>query len=182
MCDQENNGAFIKFSKASAGGGRPTPRGSAPSNSATFGASEVYKPHSEQLMLEPQYGGRNSGSDNMAKIHRSEWENYRSRFAPVEDMLFDRFQDTGRTEEAVKSAGQTMASAFDRSKDQTAREMSRYGVSQTGDVAEASDRTFGLKQAAATAGARNGMRTAMEDQKMGIMSGGLSTVATQRSK
>lgn len=139
------------------------------------GNNGVYKPEYNPTILQP-VGGRNSGSDNMAAIHRAQWEDYTSRFAPVEDMLFDTFNDSTRANKAVEKAGLTMAGAFDRSREQTGRELQRYGVTPSA----TEERTFGLKKAAATAGARNAMGTAMEDQRMGIMAGGLSTVAQQR--
>lgn len=164
----------------------PIPRTSAPTNAPTapqpaFGASQVYAPQSEAMMLGETTGGRFSGSDNMAKIHRAQWEDYKARFAPVENMLFDRFNDNTNTNKAVASAGATMGEAFDNSAAQTARGLSRYGVTPTGAQAENRERTHGLKRAASVAGAQNAMRTAKEDQKMGIMAGGLSTVAQSRS-
>lgn len=152
-----------------------------PQGRATVQQQGLYRPDYNPTLLQPASGGRMEGSDNMAKIHRAQWEDYRSRFAPVEDMLFDRFQDSSYSNEAVKKAGLTMANAFDSSHEQTQRNLSRYGVTQTGDRAAASERTAGLKKAAAVAGAKNATRTAMEDQKLGIMAGGLSTVAQQRS-
>lgn len=138
--------------------------------------SGVYRPGYNPTILQPAGSGRMSGSENMAKIHRAQWEDHRQRFAPVENMLFDTFQDTTRANKAVNKAGLTMADTFDRSREQTGRELSRYGVTPS----ETEERTFGLRKAAATAGAKNAMRTAMEDQRMGIMAGGLSTVAQQR--
>lgn len=139
------------------------------------GNSGVYKPEYNPTVLAPT-SGRMSGADNMAQIHRAQWEDYTSRFAPVEDMLFNTFEDSGRANRAVKKAGLTMGKAFDRSREQTGRELQRYGVTPS----ETEQRTFGLKKGAAVAGARNAMGTAMEDQRMGIMTGGLSTVAQQR--
>lgn len=152
-----------------------------PQGDVTVQQQGLYRPPYNPTILQPASGGRMEGSDNMAKIHRAQWEDYRSRFAPVEDMLFDRFNDTTYTNKAVEKAGLTMANAFDSSREQTQRNLSRYGVTQTGDQAAVSERTAGLKKAAAVAGAKNATRTAMEDQKLGIMAGGLSTVAQQRS-
>lgn len=120
----------------------PVPE-STPSSTSAGG---VYKPGYDPTILQPVLGGRMSGSDNMAKIHRAQWEDYRKRFAPVEDMLFSRLNDSTYANEAVDKAGLTMAKSFDAGREQTAREMSRYGVRQTGDGAEASERTFGLKK------------------------------------
>lgn len=144
-----------------------------------YGSGGLYRPNYSPTFLD-QSGGDDSGSKNMAKIHRAQWDDYLARFAPAEDMLFDRFNDREFKNEAVSFADETMTGAMNRSFDQTQRGLSRFGVRPTGDVAEANNRTWGLKTAAARAGARNAMRTAVEDQEMGLMTGGLSTIAQQR--
>ena len=144
-----------------------------------FGGGNQFQPSYNPTFLS-QSGGDDSGSKNMAKIHRAQWNDYLARFAPVEDMLFDRFNDREFKNEAVDFADTTMTGAMNNSYAQTQRGLDRFGVRPTGDVAEANNRTWGLKTAAARAGARNAMRTAVEDQEMGLMTGGLSTVAQQR--
>lgn len=146
-----------------------------------YGGNGTYTPSYNPTTLQPVTSGDQSGSDNMAKVHRAQWNDYIARFAPVEDMLFDRFNDKEFKQDAVNYADETMTGAMNSSREQTRRGLSRYGVRQTGDKAEAGNRTWGLKTAAAKAGARNGMRTAVEDQEMGLMTGGLSTLAQQRS-
>ncbi|WP_328186890.1 hypothetical protein [Marinobacter sp. OP 3.4] len=145
-----------------------------------FGGGNTFSPSYNPTTIETTETGDQSGSENIAKIHRAQWDDYIARFAPVEDMLFDRFNDSEFKQGAVDFADQTMTGAMNRSFDQTQRGLSRYGVTPTGDVAEANNRTWGLKTAAARAGSKNAMRTAIEDQEMGLMTGGLSTVAQQR--
>jgi len=112
-----------------------------------------------------------SGSKNLAKVHRAEWEDYLSRFAPIEDMLFEKYNDKEGRAEAVETAGLTMGTAFDNSKKQTDRTMSRYGMNISEPKQNQRDRKFELKKAAGVAGGKNAMRTAKEDQRMGIMTG-----------
>lgn len=148
--------------------------------SSPFGGGSLYQPSYNPTLLDASTTGDQSGSDNMAKLHRAQWDDYIARFAPVEDMLFDRFNNNEFKNEAVNFADQTMTGAMNRSFDQTQRGLSRYGVNPTGDTAEANNRSWGLKTAAARAGAKNSMRTAIEDQEMGLMTGGLSTISEQR--
>lgn len=178
MCIGENMIDLSGIEAPPAGSAAPVPN----NTGRAFGTSSVYKPNSNTMTIAPTMSGKQSGSDNMAKIHRAQWEDYKSRFAPVEDMLFSRFEDETNKTAAVDSAAETMGQAFDRSREQTDREMSRYGLNVSGRKSETRDATFGLKKAAAKAGAKNAMRTAKEDQKMGIMNGGLSTIASQRSR
>ncbi|KZZ72500.1 hypothetical protein A3765_28535 [Oleiphilus sp. HI0130] len=122
-----------------------------------------------------------SGSTNLARVHRAQWNDYLKRFAPVENMLFDRLNDTEHKPQAVNKAGLTMASAFDKSQDQLDRSMSRYGLNMTPAQTQRQDKEFALEKTAAVAGAKNGMRIAKDDQETGIVAGGLSTLATQRA-
>ena len=145
-----------------------------------FGGGTQFEPAYNPTFLNQNTSRKDSGSKNMAAIHRAQWNDYIARFAPVEDMLFDRFNDEEFKNNAVNFADQTMTGAMNRSFDQTQRGLSRYGVNPTGDVADTNNRTWGLRTAAARAGARNAMRTAIEDQEMGLMTGGLSTIAQQR--
>lgn len=142
-------------------------------------AKQLQADNPDALILTPSMSGDQSGSDNIAKVHRAEWEDYLSRFAPVENMLIDKFNDSAGRAEAVDKAGTAMASAFDRSKEQTDMNMSRYGLNISQDKQKQRDNEFALKKTAGVAGAKNGMRIAKEDQRMGIMAGGLSNVKQQ---
>lgn len=131
------------------------------------------------VLLNPS-GGSKSGSENIAKVHRAQWDDYVSRFAPMENKLFARFYDEENKAEAVEKAGKTMATAFDNSKEQADRKYSRYGLNMGETQTNQRDKKYAINKAANVAGAQNGMRVAKEDQRMGIMSGGLSSVSQQR--
>jgi hypothetical protein len=120
-------------------------------------------------------GGKNSGSKNLAKVHRAEWEDYISRFAPIEDKLIAMYNDGEGRAESVEKAGETAGLAFNRSREQTDRTFSRYGLNLTDRQKTSRDKNQALEKTAAMAGAKNSMREAKEDQRMNIMSGGLST-------
>jgi len=125
------------------------------------------------LNLLSESGGNQSGSANIAKVHRAEWEDYLARFAPIENMLFEKFNDAEGRAEAVESAGLTAGGAFDQSREQTDRTMKRYGLNLSNRQQKQRDQQQGLNKALAVAGAKNTMRDAKEDQRMSIMTGGL---------
>lgn len=128
------------------------------------------------LILTPSLSGDKSGSNNLAKVHRAEWQDYLNRFAPIENKLFERFYDETDKAAAVSGAGDVMSDAFDRSLSQEQRDYSRMGLSMTPAETKQRETEHALNKSAAIAGAKNSMRQLKDDQKMGIMSGGLSTV------
>lgn len=130
-------------------------------------------------LLLTQAGGDNSGSTNLARVHRAEWEDYKSRFVPVENELFDMYYDDAGRKEAVKEAGLTMEGAFDRSMEQGDRNLQRYGIKPTERQQKQREKGHKVAKAAAVAGAQNAMRTAKEDQKMGIVTGAVSDKRNQ---
>lgn len=143
------------------------------------GRQELRDANPGALILSPAMRGKQTGADNMAKVYRAEWEDYLARFAPIENMLFDKFNDAEGRAASVEKAGQTMGLAFDQSKDQTNRTISRYGLNMSPEQQANRDRSMEVQRAAGVAGAKNGMRIAKEDQRMGIMAGGLSSVKQQ---
>ena len=148
------------------------------SNDAAFSQAPITNTPYDPLMLS-QAGGDQSASANMANLSRAQWNDYKSRFAPIENTLFARLNDPAYMSNAVTQAGINMGSAYDSSAQQTARDFSRYGINPSGMVAQEQQRQNAVDKASAVAGARNDMRTAMRDQQMGLMTGGLST-ATQK--
>lgn len=137
--------------------------------------------YSESGLILDVAGGDQSGSTNLARVHRAQWNDYLKRFAPIEDMLFDRLLDPNHKAESVEKAGLTMGGSFDRSKDQMDRSVSRLGLNMTPTQTARRDKEFELEKTAAIAGAKNATRVAKDDQDMGIMAGGISSLAQQRA-
>lgn len=147
--------------------------------SAKGTAESLQSENPDAIILTQATRGGQTSKANMAQVHRAEWDDYLSRFAPIENMLFDKFNDVEGRAQAVDKAGQTMGLAFDQSKDQTNRTISRYGLNMSPEQQANRDRSMEVQRAAGVAGAKNGMRIAKEDQRMGIMAGGLSSVKQQ---
>lgn len=130
------------------------------------------------LILTPNTSSRNSGSNNLSQVHRAQWEDYLSRFVPVENDLFSIYRNEGRMEEAAQKAGLTMGQSFGQAKTQADRQLSRYGVNLNNRQSTNRDANYALESTAAMAGARNAARTAIHDQNMNILTG-MSSVTPQ---
>ena len=145
--------------------------------SADQQAAALQSANPNALILTPSIGGKQSGAANLAKVHRAEWNDYLNRYVPIENELFAKFNDKKAISESVDKAGLTMASAFDKSRQQTDADLSSYGVNLSDRQREMRDRRFEIDKSAAVAGAMNDMRIAKEDQRMAILAGGLSSVS-----
>lgn len=152
--------------------------------------STIFQPSEHQLktreleqnnpnaLILHESGGGQSGSENLAKVARAEWEDYKSRFAPIEDKLFERFNDDEGRAVAADKAASNAGLALDRSKEQTDRTFSRYGLNMTDRQNASRDKAHSLQKTASTVGAKNTTRAAKEEQRMNIMAGGLNTSRT----
>lgn len=149
------------------------------SNKSTAPSSKMEaqesEPESSGLFLAATKHGDFSGSDNLAAVHRAEWDDYLSRFAPTEDLLFDIFNDEEGRQQAVEEAGANAGTAIDRSKQQADMSLSRYGVNLSEDKAQKRDRKYALDKTLAVAGAKNMQRDENEKQKMSVMAGSSAT-------
>lgn len=132
------------------------------------------------LILAPSLYGKKTGADNLAKVHRAEWQDYLARFVPIENELYARFNDDAGRAASVDKAGLTMAQAFDRSRQQEISGLRGMNVNLSPRTQMMRDRAFETEKALATVGAKNAMRTGLEDQRMAILAGGLSSVAQKR--
>ena len=119
---------------------------------------------------------RNNPGDKLyADIIRAQTQDYRRRFAPIEDALAATVTPTGttalegdlaRTREAFIGSGQNIAG-------QRARGLERYGVER--------EQGFNSQNAmvGAMVGGLNDTRMRDQDRRMALLSGGLNTLATK---
>ena len=118
-------------------------------------------------------GGREIGvaSDTLAGISREQWEDYKTRYLPLEHQLIAAYgnpADRARLEsEAVGLTGRS----FDTAAGVGARTLSRMGVSYD----PSRDRGFGLRRVAAEVDALNMTRQHMKGRDELLLSGGLTS-------
>jgi len=109
-----------------------------------------------------------------AYLNRQQWEDYKTRFAPVEDQLIN---ETMGRELLDKRLGQVSAIAdnsFDSSMVAAAQRMQRYGVSQDQQQSSNMQRNSDIQKSTAIADARNNTRTEVFDRNMDTIAGGSS--------
>ncbi len=153
-----------------------TPERPSTSSSEQGGVSYVTPESGTPMTL----GKGGDAHDQLGRVHRQQWEDYKRRFRPVEDALMDMTNDPEAESRMRGQVSQDMGQAYDSMAGQRQRRMEGYGLSVTGDQKQSLGRQNALDQAAATAGGMNTGRTAIEDRNQAAMVGGLGSLAQQR--
>lgn len=116
-----------------------------------------------------------------AALVRDQWDDYKTRFQPVEDQLINDMGSGIHTRfnaEGVQRAQQGVETAFNSAKGSAMRDYSRMGQNVTGDQRKAMETGFNLEKSASMADATNTARQWDEDRRNAVMSGGLGQAAT----
>lgn len=125
----------------------------------------------------------NDARDNMARIHRSMWEDYKRRFIPARDALM---ASVGDHEATLKQVGQSVDQAFGVGspgsgiRGQQSRQFRGLGLNMSPDQRESLQRNNALRHSKAKVGALNTARTHLKDRDMATMARGLGALAKQR--
>jgi len=114
-----------------------------------------------------------------ADLARSEWDDYKTRFAPWEDRLIAFNKDPGVEERAVESARAGAHNQFAVGVGEYRRNKMRLGESGLLDKGE--KRGLALAKVKASVQAVNDARAYTEDRREKITSGGLGTAAARRN-
>lgn len=114
-----------------------------------------------------------SASENMAKIARAEWEDYKKRFVPIENRLISEVSDRSLYEEAAERGAQNVGLAFDSQLGINERNNQRLGITQTAEQQEQFTRQAGLQRSLAQVEASNRGREAIDERNLNIMAGGI---------
>lgn len=112
-------------------------------------------------------GGRERGSELSAAITRSQYENYRSRFQPLEDQLIEMYQN-GPTEEDYQ---QGVESSFARQDLTNEVNQRRYGLQARPDQQAAMDKRSEFAKGAAAIDAKNRFQTDSQERSFEALGG-----------
>ncbi|MGL4207457.1 MAG: hypothetical protein ACRCRW_15240 [Aeromonadaceae bacterium] len=107
-------------------------------------------------------------SDTYAKIIRQQYDDWKTRFYPKQQALMGLATDNSLMNDQLNRAGDNTVTAIKNAQVAQSNQMARMGVATSTD---ANDNSLGLKTALATAGAKNGIRSAEQDRQMSILSG-----------
>lgn len=115
--------------------------------------------------------------DVMAGIYRAQWQDYSTRFIPLEDELIATYDNPQVHARIMGEATAKTAGAFDAAQGSYQRTMARGGMAQDGMVQQESERAFGLGRTLALADTQNRTRRALVEWDQGILAGGMTTGA-----
>lgn len=117
------------------------------------------------------FSGSHQASDTMAALYRAKWDDYLTRFAPLETELRDSILSGERMDSALGRTNASVAQQFGLARADAERNLNRYGVQLTGQRKEAHDASFGLAQASTEAALRNRVRQQVEDSNAALIGG-----------
>ena len=143
------------------------------SGNAAFSVPDEYLPFGDKML-----GGRGSGppeaSTLRAQIAREQWQDYKTRFQPIENVLLgyannpEEFKDKNR-EAALGRVGDV----YNRAPDQIERRMESYGLQVGAPERQRIQQKTDYQRGLATVQAANQSERLSADQLKGIIGGGL---------
>lgn len=104
------------------------------------------------------------------QIARSKWDEYKQFGSPIlADLSAEAMEgpSAARYKERIGAAGADVTHAFGREREAGRREMSRYGINPASGRFVGADRTMGIAEAGATAGAMTRARRGVDDESYG---------------
>ena len=138
--------------------------------------------HSNKRMPDPTQlpyvssNDKNFASKTLANIYRAEWEDYKNRFMPYEQMLkgtIDNKQEAARLETMVRG---NVNQSFGLADAQFTERFGQYGTGPSAIQQQVQNKTSALSKAAATADAVNNLRDHLKDRDSAVLAGGLGDV------
>ncbi len=129
--------------------------------------------------VDPFRTGDTAAQDTLAELYEAEFQDYLSRFFPVErDLISQMTTDFGGLQqEEISRAQQAVARQYANLSGQERRRMGGFGLRET----ENFYRDLERSQTSATVAARNMARMRSEERRTQILSGGLGSALTERT-
>lgn len=133
----------------------------------------IYTPAYNPHFVDPE---GHSGSDKYAQktradIYRAQWNDYKERFSPLEDMLINNVTSGERLDTALAKGGTALNQQFNLADGTFQRNNSRYGIGLTPTQQSQHETRLGLTKAATEANMRNSTRRSVADRNMSLMTG-----------
>jgi hypothetical protein len=119
--------------------------------------------------------GDTSASELKAKIAREQWEDYKTRFQPLENILLGYAGNKGKfVSDAMGQAQTGVNNAYSGGQAQTERRLQSYGLQVTPEVQQRIAGKLQFQKGLAGVQAQNMAARQAEDQVSSIIGGGLS--------
>lgn len=133
-------------------------------------AEGIYHPGYDPTYVSPS-SGKKSAQNTRADLARAQWNDYKRRFQPIEDMLVNNVTSGERLDTALAKGGEAIGQQYGIADGTFKRNSSRYGAGLTPQQQGRHEKRLGLSKAATEANMRNSTRRAVQDSNMGLMTG-----------
>lgn len=162
-------------------GGFPTvfPTGIMNPNSPAGDNDGFYPDPFARIFVDPTTEGDFGAQETLSRLYDAEFQDYLQRFFPVEQrLMFDMQEGFAEQQQAeINRAQRTAARTFANIRGQEQRRRAGFGMNVDGSTNVALDR----EETGAIVAARNFARMRAEERRLQILSGGLGSIAQQRS-
>lgn len=120
---------------------------------------------------------RNSSDPDvkLGQIYRDQWDDYLTRFVPIEDELIATYNNPEVHKRVIGAAMGRAETGFDAARGSYGRSMARYGMSPDTQVKAETERNFNLDRAGALVDAKNRTRQGLVERDAGMLAGGVTT-------
>lgn len=129
----------------------------------------------DQSYIDPgqAFQGDQGASKLLGQLNRAQWEDWKTRFAPVITQLADEATDPNAAQNAATQASNAVGLAFDTSQTINNQNRERYGVSLSPEQQQAQERATNVGRSAASVSAGNEARISALDRQQSILAGGM---------
>ena len=124
----------------------------------------------------PQQGSKTYAADMNAYIARQQWNDYQTRFQPVEKQLIDETMGRELLDKRLSGISAIVDRSFDSAIRNARMGREMYGVSQNSAQKQYQDRRMDLGRTTSLADAKNSTRVHIQDRNMETLAGGSSAV------
>jgi len=128
------------------------------------------------LTMPTDRNSKTYAQDLNAYIARQQWEDYQTRFMPVERQLIDETMGRELLDKRLSSISAITDRSFDTALQNARMTREMYGAGHTAQQQQYQDRRMDLGRSTAVADARNSTRTHIQDRNMETLAGGSSAV------
>lgn len=141
-----------------------------------FGAVQ---PNMPTPFVDPTTTGDFGAQETLARLYEAEFQDYLTRFFPVEQRLITEMQEgfPEQQQAEINRAQSVAARTFANLRGQEQRRQAGYGMNVGSTTNNALDRT----ETSSIVAARNFARMRADERRMQILSGGLGSITQQRS-
>lgn len=119
---------------------------------------------------------KGSARETQAYLSRQQWEDYKTRFVPLENELLAAYDNPAQRQEGVNKAVSLANTAYDTSQGIMGRNMARYGINMTPQQQASVQSSSNLSRSLAGVDAANRTKTMFNERNDQLLTGGLTVM------